>query len=49
MLNDADSYQCGSAAGDEAREKLKDAEALFPGRKVQVNADYNSKGQVNWR
>ena len=29
MLNDADSYQGGGSAGDEPREKLNDAEALF--------------------
>jgi hypothetical protein len=45
MLNDADSYQGGSHAG----EKVKDADALFTKLKSQVKADYNSKGQVNWR
>ena len=48
MLNDADSYQGGGHAGD-AKEKLNDAEALFGRLKRQVKADYNSKGQVNWR
>ena len=43
MLNDADNQ--GSAAG----EKVADAEALFSKLKRQVKADYNSKGQVNWR
>ncbi|KRR21901.1 hypothetical protein [Bradyrhizobium retamae] len=49
MLKDADSYQGGGEAGDDAREKLNDAEALFTRLKSQVKADYNSKGQVNWR
>jgi hypothetical protein len=47
MLNDAD-YQGGGNAG-EAKDKLNDAEALFGRLKRQVKADYNSKGQVNWR
>ena len=47
MLNDADGYSAGEA--DEAREKLTDADALFSRLKKQVKADYNSKGQVNWR
>jgi len=45
MLNDADSYQGGSDAG----EKLNDAEALFRRLKRGVKAGYNSKGQVNRR
>jgi hypothetical protein len=48
MLNGADSYEGGGNAG-EAKEKLNDAEALFGRLKRQVKADYNSKGQVNWR
>jgi len=45
MLNDADSYQGGSEAG----QKAGDAEGLFKKLNRQVKADYNSKGQVNWR
>ena len=45
MLNDADSYQGGSDAG----ERVKDADALFSKLKRFVKADYNSKGQVKWR
>jgi hypothetical protein len=45
MLKDADSYQGGGEAGD----KVKDADALFSKLKRIVKADYNSKGQVNWR
>ncbi|MCA6114255.1 hypothetical protein J6524_04835 [Bradyrhizobium sp. WSM 1738] len=45
MLNDADSYQGGSDAG----EKVADAEALFSRLKRWVKTDRNSKGQVNWR
>jgi hypothetical protein len=48
MLKDAETFQ-HSNADDEAREKLNDAEALFTRLKAQVMADYNSKGQVNWR
>jgi hypothetical protein len=48
MLNGADSYEGGGNAG-EAKEKLNDAEALFGRLKRQVKADFNSKGQVNWR
>jgi len=44
MLNDADGH-----GGDEAGEAVKDAEALFRRLKRDVKADYNSKGQVNWR
>src|SRR4026208_40746 len=44
MLNDADGH-----GGDEAGEAGKDAEALFRRLKREVKADYNSKGQVNWR
>ena len=29
--------------------QVKDAEVLFTELKSQVKADYNSKGQVNWR
>jgi hypothetical protein len=47
MLNDADGHGGGEA--DEAREKLTDADAIFLRLKKQVKADYNSKGQVNWR
>jgi hypothetical protein len=43
MLNDADGF--GGSAG----EAVKDAEALFTNLKRQIKADYNSKGQVNWR
>src|SRR5215207_9431413 len=49
MLNGGDGYQSGGNADDEASEGLKDAEALFGRLKRQVKADYNSKGQVNWR
>jgi hypothetical protein len=45
MLNDADSYQGGSDAG----EKVKDADALFIKLKRFVKTDRNSKGQVAWR
>ena len=48
MLNDADG-QGGGYAGEEASEPVKDAEALFRKLKRFVKADYNSKGQVNWR
>ena len=41
----SDSYQGGSRAG----EKLNDADSLFRRLKRDVKADYNSKGQVNWR
>ena len=44
MLNDADGH-----GGGEAGEAVKDAEALFRRLKRDVKADYNSKGQVNWR
>ena len=44
MLNDADGHGAG-----EAGEAVKDAEALFRRLKRDVKADYNSKGQVNWR
>lgn len=44
MLNDADGHGAGKA--DEA---VKDADALFRRLKRDVNTDYNSKGQVNWR
>ena len=47
MLNDADGHGGGEA--DEAREKLNDADALFSRLKREVKADYNSKGQINWR
>jgi len=47
MLNDADSYQGGSEAGDKTRETLNDADAFFSKLKRWVKADYNSKGQVN--
>ena len=45
MFKEADSYQGGS----DARHKVNDAEALFRRLKRDVKADYNSKGQVNWR
>jgi hypothetical protein len=41
MLSDADGHGGGEA--------VKDAEALFGRLKRQVKADYNSKGQVDWR
>jgi hypothetical protein len=44
MLDDADGH-----GGGEAGEAVKDAEALFRRLKRDVKADYNSKGQVNWR
>ena len=44
MLNDADGH-----GGGEAGEAVKDAGALFRRLKRDVKADYNSKGQVNWR
>ena len=47
MLNEADSNQDGGK--DRASEKLNDAEAIFGKLKKWVKADYNSKGQVNWR
>jgi hypothetical protein len=40
MLNDGDSNRGG---------EVKDADALFSKLKRNVKADYNSKGQVNWR
>lgn len=43
MLNDVDGH-----SGD-AGEAPKDADALFRRLKPDVKADYNSKGQVNWR
>jgi len=43
MLNDADGH------GGEASDAVKDADALFRRLKRDVKADYNSKGQVNWR
>lgn len=49
MLNEADSNQGGGAAGNEASEPVRDADALFTRLKREVKADYNSKGQVNWR
>ena len=49
MLNDADGYQGGGKVGGEADDKVKDAYALFSKLKRIVKADYNSKGQVNWR
>jgi hypothetical protein len=49
MLNDADGYQGGGNAGDEAREAVGDAEALFSKLKRWIKTDYNSKGQVNRR
>ena len=48
MFNDADG-QGGGYAGEEASEPVKDAEALFRKLNRFVKADYNSKGQVNWR
>jgi serine/threonine protein phosphatase PrpC len=42
MLNDVDGH---GGAG----EAVKDAEALLRRLKRDVKADYNSKGQVNWR
>ena len=46
MLNDdVDGYQDDREAGG----KVKDADALFSKLKRNVKADYNSKGQVNWR
>ena len=47
MLNDANGH--GGGAGNEASEPAKDADALFSRLKRDVKADYNSKGQVNWR
>ena len=44
MRNDA-----GGHGGGEAGETVKDAESLFRRLKRDVKADYNSKGQVNWR
>jgi hypothetical protein len=44
MLSDADGHFSG-----EASEALKDADALFRRLKLDVKADYNSTGQVNWR
>ena len=41
--------QGGGEAGDSASEKLKDAESSFGKLKRWIKADYNSKGQVNWR
>ena len=41
MLNDGDSNHGGG--------EVKDADALFSKLKRNVKADYNSKGQVNWR
>jgi hypothetical protein len=41
MLNDGDSNHGGG--------EVKDAEALFSKLKRNIKADYNSKGQVNWR
>ena len=49
MLNEADSNQGGGEAGDSASDKLKDAEAHVSQLKGGIKADYNSKGQVNWR
>ena len=49
MLNEADSNQGGGEAGDGASDKLKDAESTFRKLKGWIKADYNSKGQVNWR
>ena len=43
MLNDADGHGGGGAS------QAKDADALFRRLKRDVKADYNSKGQVNWR
>ena len=47
MLKEADSYQGGDEVDGEAGGKVKDA--LFSRLKRLVKADYNSKGQVNWR
>jgi hypothetical protein len=47
MLNDADSNHGGGEVDREAGDKVKDA--LFSKLKRSVKADYNSKGQVNWR
>jgi hypothetical protein len=44
MLNDANGH-----GGGDAREALNDSDALFSKLKRQVKADYNGKGQVNWR
>jgi hypothetical protein len=44
MLNDADGHGSGDAG-----EAVRDGDALFTRLKSQVKADYNSKGQVNWR
>ena len=49
MLKEADSYQGGGEVDGEAGGKVKDADALFSKLKRFVKADYNSKGQVNWR
>ena len=43
MLNDADSYQGGSSAGEE----VTDADTQFSKLKPQVKTDRNSKGQLN--
>jgi hypothetical protein len=48
MLNEVDG-QAGGNASDNAREAVDDAEALFRNLKNWVKADYNSRGQVNWR
>lgn len=44
MLNDADGHGSGDAG-----ETPKNADALFSRLKWDVKADYNSRGQVNWR
>ena len=49
MLKEADSYQGGGEVDGEADDKVKNADGLFSKLKRHVKADYNSKGQVNWR
>jgi hypothetical protein len=47
MLNNG--HLSGRRRWRRAKEKLNDAEVLFGRPKRQVKADYNSKGQVDWR
>lgn len=53
MRNDVDGDQDGGKAGerdrDDAKKRLNDADAIFSKLKKWIKADYNSKGQVNWR
>ena len=48
MLNDG-GRQGDKNAGEEVRETLGDAEALFSKLKQWIKGDYNSEGQVKWR